>query len=115
MGRRARPSTPTLPMEYPVTHMCNHLVVGASLMLSMASGPVSAQAVISLEPDARQTQTAVTAPPSVGNGIANGVAKPAGAPSVGDGRANGVVKQGGAPSVGAGVANGVVKSTTVNQ
>lgn len=74
-----------------------------------------AQSVISLEPQQGQVQTGVSAPPSVGNGIANGVVKPAGAPSVGDGRANGVVKRSGAPSVGDGVANGVVKSTTVTQ
>lgn len=80
-----------------------------------AGVPAAAQAVISLEPQGVQGQSGVSAPPSVGNGIANGVVKPAGAPSVGDGRANGVVKPSGAPSVGDGVANGVVKSTTVNQ
>jgi hypothetical protein len=84
-------------------------------VLLLAAGPAAAQKVISLEPQGGPAASGVTAPSSVGNGIANGVVKPAGAPSVGDGRANGVVKRSGAPSVGDGVANGVVKSTTVNQ
>ena len=93
-----------------------YAAVGASILLALLhAGPAAAQAVISLEPQTDQIGHGVNAPPSVGNGIANGVVKPAGAPSVGDGRANGVVKQSGAPSVGDGMANGVVKSTTVNQ
>jgi hypothetical protein len=82
-------------------------------VLLLSGPPAAAQAVISLEPQGQSS--GVSAPPSVGNGLANGVVKPAGAPSVGDGRANGVVKRSGSPSVGDGVANGVVKSTTVNQ
>lgn len=57
----------------------------------------------------------VNAPPSVANGVANGVVKSAGSPSVNNGVSNGIVKRSGAPSVGDGIANGVVKSSTIQQ
>lgn len=94
--------------------MC--IALSATVLLWVAGiHHAAAQAVISLEPGTSQAGASISTPPSVGNGIANGAVKPAGAPSVGDGRANGVVKREGAPSVGDGVANGVVKSTTINQ
>lgn len=88
------------------------LVLGALL-----SSPVQAQEIIDLThpPGGNGQQPEIISPPSVDNGIADGIAKTAGSPSVGDGRANGVVKQPGSPSVGNGIANGVVKSTTINQ
>ena len=64
---------------------------------------------------AADTQTTVTTPPSVDNGVGNGVVKPAGSPSVGNGVGNGVVKAPGAPAVSDGVANGVAKSPMVEQ
>ena len=57
----------------------------------------------------------VNTPPSVGNGVANGVVKSSGSPSVSNGVANGVVKPAGSPAVGNGIGNGVVKSSTVQQ
>lgn len=57
----------------------------------------------------------VTSPPSVDNGVANGVVKSAGSPSVNNGVSNGVVKRSGSPSVGDGIGNGVVKSSTIQQ
>jgi hypothetical protein len=76
---------------------------GAMALCALFAGQASAQTVVT------------STPPSVDNGVANGIVKHAGAPSVDNGVANGVVKQPGSPSVGDGIANGVVKSSTVNQ
>lgn len=86
----------------------------ASIAL-IGTAPAMAQTVTSGIAPGSGTIPSVQTPPSVDNGVANGVVKHAGAPSVGNGVANGVVKPAGAPSVGNGVANGVMKSTTVNQ
>ena len=87
-------------------------VAAAGMVLA---GAALGQTVTSGVPAGSQARPLVVAPPSVGDGVANGVVKPSGAPSVSNGVANGVVKQSGAPSVGDGVANGVVKSTTMQQ
>ncbi len=57
----------------------------------------------------------ITTPPSVDNGMANGIVKHAGSPSVGNGLANGVVKWPGSPSVGDGLADGVAITPAFEQ
>ena len=95
-------------MNYPLffpSAMVGMLLAGAALAQTVTNGM----------PAGAQGRSLVTTPPSVDNGVANGVVKPSGAPSVSNGVANGIVKQPGAPSVGDGVANGTLKSTTTQQ
>ncbi len=98
--------------------MIKSVLLAASLAASalVAVPPARAQVVIeSGTPTSTSRSGTVTTPPSVDNGVANGVVKPSGSPSVGNGVANGVVKPAGSPSVDNGVANGSAKSSTVNQ
>lgn len=79
----------------------------------LATGSLQAQTVVTGTGGPQESAATITTPPSVNNGVSNGVVKPAGSPSVSNGVSNGIVKPLGAPSVSNGVANGVAKSPTV--
>lgn len=91
------------------------LAIGSASALLVLGQTALAQVTIVNGLDGSQRTVGTGVPPSVDNGLANGVVKPSGSPSVSNGISNGIVKQPGAPSVGNGVSTGAAESPSLEQ